>query len=67
MVAEKEKRQNLYAAKRAATLIQTYFRMWRSKVFYSQLQEYKNKKELELIYFGQQVRQLYQDVLGFVG
>ncbi|XP_071101472.1 myosin-IIIb-like isoform X1 [Haliotis cracherodii] len=61
MVAEKEQRKNLYTAKRAATLIQTYFRMWRSKVFYSQLQEYKNKKELELIYFGQQVEAYNMD------
>ena len=40
---------------RAAILIQTYFRMWKCKSIYQQLQQYKSQKELQLIYFTQQV------------
>lgn len=40
---------------RAAVLIQTYFRQWKCKSVYQQLQQYKSQKELQLIYFTQQV------------
>ncbi|KAL8563942.1 hypothetical protein ACOMHN_059372 [Nucella lapillus] len=44
----------------AATVIQTYFRMWRAKTLYRQLVDYNGQKEIQLIYFGQQV-ELYNN------
>ncbi|PVD37741.1 hypothetical protein C0Q70_00342 [Pomacea canaliculata] len=48
---------------RAATLIQTYFRMWRSKVLYKQLTGYKKQKEGQLENFGQQVENYGKGVI----
>ncbi|XP_052813336.1 myosin-IIIb-like isoform X3 [Mya arenaria] len=39
----------------AAILIQSTYRMWRCMTVYKQLTKYKEKKELQMIYFGQQV------------
>ncbi|XP_052079957.1 myosin-IIIb-like isoform X6 [Mytilus californianus] len=47
---------------RAAVLIQTYFRQWKCKSVYQQLQQYKSQKELQLIYFTQQVENYSQEL-----
>ncbi|XP_076468254.1 myosin-IIIb-like isoform X2 [Babylonia areolata] len=47
----------------AATVIQTYFRMWRAKTLYRQLTDYKGQKEIQLIYFGQQVELYNRDMV----
>ena len=39
----------------AAILIQTYYRMWHCKTIYQQLVKFKEQKELQFIYFAQQV------------
>ncbi|XP_064598215.1 myosin-IIIb-like isoform X2 [Liolophura sinensis] len=47
---------------RAATIIQTYFRMYKCQKLYQQLLKYKSQKELQLIYFGQQVEKYNHDI-----
>jgi len=39
----------------AATRIQASYRMWKCKKVYQQLIKYKEKKDLQMIYFSQQV------------
>lgn len=50
-----EKHEQLSNEQLSALKIQTYYRMWRCKTVYQQLMKYKSQKELQLIYFSQQV------------
>ena len=43
----------------AAIIIQTYYRMWHCKSIYQQLLKFKSQKELQMIYFAQQVNRIY--------
>ncbi|XP_070187968.1 myosin-IIIb-like isoform X1 [Littorina saxatilis] len=64
---KKKSRQQLAQQKRkqrAATIIQTYFRMWKAKTLYKQLALYKGQKETQLIFFGQQVENSGKEMSG---
>ena len=53
--AQKDLQARKKSSTDAAILIQTYFRMWHCQTVYQQLLRYKEQKELQLIYFGEQV------------
>ncbi|XP_013411135.1 myosin-IIIb isoform X2 [Lingula anatina] len=47
---------------RSAIVIQKYFRRWREMSRYQQMLSYKSQKEIQLIYFGQQVEMHSNDM-----
>ncbi|KAL3856081.1 hypothetical protein ACJMK2_015277 [Sinanodonta woodiana] len=47
----------------ATIVLQTYFRMWRCRTVYHQLIKYREQKEVQLIYFGQQVEQYNKEMM----
>ncbi|KAK3082812.1 hypothetical protein FSP39_006063 [Pinctada imbricata] len=55
MVAKKLHEEKKLSSDHAAALIQSYYRMWKTKSVYQQLQLYRAQRETQLIYFSQQV------------
>ncbi|XP_053386580.1 myosin-IIIb-like isoform X4 [Mercenaria mercenaria] len=62
LLVKAEKKKTVDSKVEAAILIQSVYRMWRCKTVYKQLTKYKEKKELQLIYFSQQVVEYSNDL-----